>query len=149
MSEDSRPVTFSNVALTLISLVIALGIEHLLEHVTARISEADDATAVLIAAQGVATFLTIVGIWVSYVTQLMTAAWTPKFQDLLNPLLMLAILYIWISTIGAGGASWFYLSTLGSAIALYGHRFDLPEADGSSYSSGQQSPPSGARDWTA
>ena len=42
--------------------------------------------------------------------------------------MILAILYVWISTIGSPGPSWFYLSALGSGISLYGHRFDLPEA---------------------
>jgi hypothetical protein len=127
LSEEPRPASFSNVALTLISLVIALGIEHLLEQVTARSSGANVATVSLIVAQGTATFLTIVGIWISYATQLMTAAWKPAFQDFLNPLLILTILYFWISTIGDSGPAWFYFSTVGSAIALYGHRFDLPK----------------------
>jgi hypothetical protein len=128
LSEDSRPATFSNVALTLISLVIALGVEHLLEHVSLRISEADSTTSVLVVAQGVATFLTIGVIWISYASQLMTAAWKPQFQDFLNPLFFLSLLYFWISAIGAGGPSWFYLSTVASAIALYGHSFGLPKA---------------------
>jgi len=52
LSEDSRAVTFSDVALTLISLVIALGVGHLLEHVSLWFSEADVPTRVLVVAQG-------------------------------------------------------------------------------------------------
>ncbi len=128
MSEDSEPATFSNVALTLISLVIALGVEHLLEHVSLRVSEADGEGSVPVIAQGVFTFLTICVIWISYAAQLMAAAWKPQFQDFLNPLFFLCLLYFWISAIGAAGPSWFYLATVASALAFYGHRFGLPEA---------------------
>jgi hypothetical protein len=121
-------VTFGNVALTLISLVIALGVEHLLEHLSFQLSEADGTASVLIIAQGVTTFLTIGVIWISYATQLMTAAWKPQFQDFLNPLFFLALLYFWISAIGSDGPAWFYLSTVSSAIALYGHSYGLPPA---------------------
>ena len=127
MSEDSKPAAFSNVALTLISIIVALGIEHLLGHISTQISDADGTTRFLVAAQGVTTFLTIGAIWIAYASMLMTAAWQPRFQDFFAPLLILSLLYFWISAIGASGPSWFYFAMLGWAIAVYGNRFGLPK----------------------
>lgn len=127
LSEDSEPAAFSSVALTLISIIIALGIEHLLGHISERLPTADTQTRILIAAQSAATFLTICAIWITYATQLMTAAWKPQFQDFYVPLLILCLLYFWISTIGDASPWWLYLSSVGSGIALYGNRFGLPE----------------------
>ena len=128
MSEESKPAAFSNVALTLISIIVALGIEHLLGHISVQISNADGITLFLVAAQGVTTFLCIGAIWIAYATMLMTAAWQPRFQDFFAPLLILSLLYFWISAIGAGGPSWFYLATIGWALAVPGNRFGLPDA---------------------
>ena len=127
MSEDFKPAALSNVSLTLISTIVALGIEHLLGHISIQISDADGTTRFLVAAQGVTTFLTIGAIWIAYASTLMTAAWQPRFQDFFAPLLILSLLYFWISAIGASGPSWFYFAMLGWAIALYGNRFGLPE----------------------
>ena len=127
MSEDFKPAAFSNVALTLISIIVALGIEHLLGHISTQISDADGTIRFLVAAQGVTTFLTIGAIWIAYASMLMTAAWQPRFQDFFAPLLILSLLYFWISAIGASGPSWFYFAMLGWAIALYGTRFSLPK----------------------
>jgi hypothetical protein len=127
LSEEFKPAAFSNVSLTLISIIVALGIEHLLGHISVQISDADGTTRFLVAAQGATTFLAIGAIWVAFATMLMTAAWQPRFQDFLAPLLILSLLYFWISTIGAGGPAWFYLAMLGWAIALYGTRFSLPK----------------------
>jgi hypothetical protein len=41
LSDGSKPAQFSNVVLTIVSIIIALWIEHLLGHVTAQIAEAD------------------------------------------------------------------------------------------------------------
>jgi hypothetical protein len=128
LSEDFKPAAFSNVSLTLISIIVALGIEHLLGHISTQISDTDGTTRLLVAAQGVTTFLTIGAIWIAYASMLMTAAWLPRFQDFLAPLLILSLLYFWISAIGASGPSWFYIATIGWAIPLYGNRFGLPEA---------------------
>jgi hypothetical protein len=128
LSEDSTPVTFSNVALTLISIIIALGIEHLLDHISVVFPEADASTQLLIVFQGATTFLTICSIWITYATQLMTAPWKPQFQDFFVPLLILTLLYFWISAIGSPGPAWFYMATVGSGISLIGNRFGLPEA---------------------
>ncbi len=81
MSEDFKPAAFSNVALTLISIIVALGIEHLLGHIGDQISGAGGTARFLVAAQGVTTFLTIGAIWIAFATMLMTAAWEPRFQD--------------------------------------------------------------------
>jgi hypothetical protein len=128
LSEESKPATFSNVALTLISIVVALGIEHLLGHIGDQISDAEGTARFLVAAQGVTTFLAIGAIWIAFATMLMTAAWEPRFQDFFAPLLILSLLYFWISAIGASGPSWFYIATIGWAIPVYGNRFGLPEA---------------------
>ena len=127
MSEDFKPEKFSNVVLTLISIIVALGIEHLLGHISAQFSDADGTTRFFVAAQGVTTFLTIGAIWIAYASMLMTAAWQPRFQDFFAPLLILSLLYFWISEIGASGPSWFYFAMLGWAIAVYGNRFGLPK----------------------
>ena len=85
MSEDFKPAAFSNVALTLISIIVALGIEHLLGHISTQISDADGTIRFLVAAQGVTTFLTIGAIWIAYASTLMTAALAAAVSGLLCP----------------------------------------------------------------
>jgi hypothetical protein len=127
LSDGHKAAAFSNVVLTLISIIIALGIEHLLGHVSALLPEADRARAFLVAAQGVTTFLVIGAIWLAYATQLMTAGWEPRFRDFYSPLLILSLLYFWISAIGTNGPSWFYFSTVGFGVAAFESRFGLPD----------------------
>jgi hypothetical protein len=127
LSDAPKPAQFSNVVLTIVSIIIALGIEHLLGHVSARIAVADGTTDFLIAAQGATVFLVIGAIWVNYAGQLMTSGWEPRFQDFFAPLLILAMLYFMISAIGTGGPEWFYLAAFSWATAATGFRYTHPK----------------------
>ena len=126
LTEEPQPVAFPTVALTLVSIVIALGIEHLLGHISVLVSDATGTNRLLIALQGATTFVTVGAVWIAYATQLMTAAWVARLQDFFAPLLILSLLYFWISAIGTSGPAWFYLATIGWAVAAYGQRFGQP-----------------------
>ena len=128
MSDDNRFTAFPNVFLTLISIVVALGIEQLLGHVSAQFSEAAGATRFLVVAQGVTMFVVVGAIWMGYATQVMLGAWEPRFQDFFAPLLILSLFYFGISAIGTSGPAWFYILALGFATAGFLQRFDYPRA---------------------
>ena len=125
MSEDSRPPAFGSIFLTLVSIVVALGIEQLLGHVAAQIATVSGAHAFLVVMQGVTMFFVVGSIWIAYATQVMVAAWEPRFQDFFVPLFILSLLYFAISAIGSSGPAWFYLVALGTANAAIGQRFGL------------------------
>lgn len=128
MREDSKSVGFPSVFLTLISIVIALGIEQLLGQVSTQLAGAAGVARFLIAAQGVTMFLTIGAIWIAYATMVMAGAWEPRFQDFFVPLFILSLLYFGILAIGTSGPAWFYLMALGTINAAVVQRFDFPRA---------------------
>ena len=125
LSEGTQPASFSNVMLTLTSIIIALGIEHLLGHMTVQFPESHGTGRLVIAAQGVTTFVAIGAIWLAYATLLMTAPWPARFEDFFAPLLILALLYFWISAIGTNTPAWFYIGAVGWGVAFVGNRFSL------------------------
>jgi hypothetical protein len=127
LSEDLRSGAFPSVFLTLISIVIALGIEQLLGHVSVQIAGTTGVARFLVAAQGVAMFLVVGSIWIAYATQVMAAVWEPRFQDFFVPLFILTLLYFSISAIGTNKTAWFYLVAAGWAFAALAQRFTFPE----------------------
>ena len=129
MSSSPASRRFPNVFLTLVSIIVALGIEHLLGHVVERFGESDSAHRVLVVAQGVTMFLVIGAIWISYATMVMATTWEPRFQDFYVPLAILAVLYFAILSIGSNPTAWFFLISLGWLNGGLGYRFNLPEAE--------------------
>ena len=129
MAEGSASSRFPNVFLTLVSIIVALGIEHLLGHVSEQFAASVAAQRALVVAQGVTMFLAIGGIWISYATMVMATTWEPRFQDFYVPLAILAVLYFAILSIGTNQTAWFFLIFVGWLNGGLGQRFNLPDAE--------------------
>jgi len=119
MQQKEQP--FPTIYLTLVSIVIALGLEHLLNHVFAL--EPGGVERYLVLVQAVAMFLVLATIWLIYAVLMMAAPWSPRFQDFFAPLLLLVLLYFTIAAIGSSAHAWFYLVGIGSlAGAVVAHQ---------------------------
>jgi hypothetical protein len=128
--EESRTPQFPNIFLTLVSIVVALGIEHLLGHFSEQFVAAAPGTKGLVVAQGITMFVVIGAVWISYATLVMTTRWEPKFEDFYVPLLILSLLYFTILAIGTHLTGWFFMVSVGWAFAGLSQRFNLPQGEG-------------------
>jgi hypothetical protein len=129
LSQESKATQFPTVFLTLVSIVVALGIENLLGHVGAQFGDAPPDIKPLIVAQAVTIFLVVGAIWISYASMLMTTRWDPRFEDFYAPLAILALLYFAIQAIGTNQTAWFFLTSFGWCNAGLGIWFRDPAAE--------------------
>lgn len=129
LSQSYKSASFASIFLTLVSIVVALGIEQLLQHVSESFGEASPSARPLIVAQSVTMFLVVGAIWISYASMLMLGTWDPRFEDFYAPLAILTLLYFAIQAIGTNQAAWFVLTAVGWGFAGLSQWFRFPTGE--------------------
>jgi len=110
---------FPDVHITLMSIVMALGLENLISELRGLRGSGGLLDSALVWSQAFAVFAAIVTIWTGNSLGALTLRWSPRIWDLAGPLLILVLVNLAIAAIGAETCHLFlYVTAAASFLAV-------------------------------
>lgn len=107
--------SFRTVQLTMISIVLALALENLLERLRHVPLLTLDPEGILVGLQALALVATVLAMWSGFAYVVLFTTRPPSFADFVTPIVLLVLLDLTIRAIGTAGlVPWFAIAGVGS-----------------------------------